>query len=108
MGTKIKRKIADHNRLNDTQCSVCGFGPPTMSERVAFTNTLTGWCSANQRNQLGIVAAGTNAVEANVRGNKIGNAINCAVSLLGAFNPMKANAHEIENAKIRSNTKAMR
>jgi hypothetical protein len=51
--------------------------------------------SANARSQPGIVDAGTKAVEANVNGNRIGNAINCATSLFGADNPMQANPQEI-------------
>ena len=40
--------------------------------------------------QPGIDATGTKADEAKVRGNKIGNAMTWAVSLLGAASPMAA------------------
>src|SRR2546426_7552292 len=62
--------------------------------RSASDRTVTGLCSAKGRSQLGIVETGTNALEANVRGNIQMNPPDCAASTLRTASPMKAEIQE--------------
>jgi energy-coupling factor transporter ATP-binding protein EcfA2 len=60
------------------------------------------------RSHDGIDSAGTKAVDANVKGNRIGNAMSPAVSLFDAERPIKANTHEKQNANRISKANATR
>ena len=72
----------------------CGLGAASDRARAAATVSLTGWYVAKPCNHPGIDDTGTNVPAANVRGKSTGNAITCAVSLLGADRPMTANPHD--------------
>ena len=61
-----------------------------MSERAASTTWVTGWCLAKACSQPGMALTGTKADEAKMNGKRIGKAMICAVSALGADRPMVA------------------
>ena len=82
--------------------------PPCVSARIESTVAVTGWCSANARSQLGIVAVGANVELAKTSG-KIGrNPATCAVSGSPTSMPISANIHENAKPKrIASSTAAI-
>lgn len=90
-GAKTASMAAPHSTAFTTAVVV---GPPSINARVASTTLVTGWFFANAYSQPGIVSTRTNADEANVNGKRIGNAMSCAVSPLGADMPMIAKPHE--------------
>ncbi len=73
---------------------VCGSGWLRISPRVALTICVTGWCSANVRSQVGMLAVGTNALLAKVNGKSQMKPADCAASTLFTDNPIVAEIHE--------------
>src|SRR4051794_2080996 len=76
--------------------------PPIRSARTALTVIVIGWCSAKGCSQSGIVAVGTNALDANTSGKTSGKLAACALSALGTDSPTSAKNHEKEKENASS------
>jgi hypothetical protein len=61
---------------------------------IAHRRGAPAWCSAQGWSQSGIDATGTNALDANTSGAKIGNAAACAVSGSFTTSPTVAKIHD--------------
>ena len=62
--------------------------------RTALTMMVTGWCSAKVRSQAGMLAVGTKALLAKVKGKSQMKPADCAASTLLTDRPMVAEIHE--------------